>query len=315
MGNFQILAAGPYNISCEKVPFDYTFHPLKQPDYYEADFLLNVTLPWCITFPSGTGAGPRNLTNFMWLWSRESLKLEPLKHTDILPSHGHSNLLNCNKIIDCNTGPRDPPETWLVEGIRVLIWDMCTCWGYPSSGVQNWDPGCNRTVNVAASWKIQNGIVYMASYWRTQAQYCGVPWTHYPLKNMPVSLSPRLYLIEYDDTWTCKTATYPAPYGLAWGCSDGKFYSRLNLIKHAGLTCGVVLPSLCPNRVFSYLDPHEHRSKRSVDTPSHAHDWVQNIRQPDYWTFGKKLAFALWESAGSVASSLEQLGIALKDIE
>jgi len=71
--------------------------------------------------------------------------------------------------------------------------------GYLSHGLKNKDPICNKTYNT-------NG-----------AMYCGVLYTHYPIKSLPLSMKPVIYLLGYTDTWTCQTSIYPALFGLAWG--------------------------------------------------------------------------------------------------
>ncbi|KAM7091160.1 uncharacterized protein J5F26_010847 [Ciconia maguari] len=231
-GMHRIEAAGPYSLSCSNFPFDPHFHPLKQPDYYEADFSLNVTLSWCVQLPNGTGTEPINNSNIEWMWSHKKPDLEPLRYV-IPPRHSSSPLFSCGKILNCSTGPGDPPLTWLVAGVRALIRDMCLCWGYPSYGFKNQDPHCKGVYNFTNNAD------------RRRGRYCGVPYTHYPLKGVPISARPEIYLVNYTDTWTCQSSIYPAPFGLAWGCSNGKFYSYLNPHDHAGLQCGIVLPSLC----------------------------------------------------------------------
>ncbi|XP_075277794.1 uncharacterized protein LOC142361456 [Opisthocomus hoazin] len=230
---------------CEHYPWDPKFDPLKRPSYYEANYVTNLTVSWCVELPRVVATTTRDLSNLMWAWSR-SATLKPFK---LSPSRApdNSSLFSCKKVITCNEGPGDPPETWFVQSLRALIRDMCTCWGYPSMGWKNNDAQCNSTSSSL-----------------TAAQVCGVPGTHYPVKGTPMDSTPKLIFIDYADTWSCKSSIYPAPLGLAWGCSDGKFYSYLSLKQHAGLRCGVVLPSLCPSRVFNYKD----RIERLMSTPT-----------------------------------------------
>lgn len=72
----------------------------------------------------------------------------------------------------------------------------------------------------------------------------------------------------YNDTWTHKAAQYSAPFALAWGCSNRKFYSQLQLETHAGLRCGIVLPSLCSDKTFTF--GHKPRQKWDLENLSQA---------------------------------------------
>ncbi|KAK4806681.1 hypothetical protein QYF61_027682 [Mycteria americana] len=62
--------AGSYSVPCSHFPFDSFFHPLEQPDFYEANYSLNVNLSWCIQLPNSTGHEPRDLRNLQWMRSQ-----------------------------------------------------------------------------------------------------------------------------------------------------------------------------------------------------------------------------------------------------
>ena len=111
---------------------------------------------------------------------------------------------------------------------------MCACWGYPSKGWQNNDITCNTT----------NGDL---------AGKCGVPYTHYPIRGTPLDTEPVITIMNFTDQYICETSIYPAPLGLAWGCSDGRFYSYLTLEYHGRLRCGLGIPSLCPSHMFDFV--------------------------------------------------------------
>ncbi|KAK4828043.1 hypothetical protein QYF61_023081, partial [Mycteria americana] len=251
--------AGPYSVPCSYFPFDSFFHPLEQPDFYEADYSLNVNLSRCIQLPNSTGRAPRDLTNLQWMWSQMRPLLQPLRYASP-PQHSRSDLFTCAKVLNCNTGPGDPPETWLLERVRVLIRDMCICWGYPSHGYRNGDILCNKTYSETEDYG--------------RVKYCGIPRTHYPLKGLPLTAKPDIYFMDYSDTWTCKTSIYLAPLGLVWGCSNGKFYSYLTLKYHTGLKCGLVIPSLCPFCVFSFIAPPWQVRQEAAEAPKPQPKWA-----------------------------------------
>lgn len=219
---------------CEYYPWDPIFDPLTIPDYYEADYNLNVTVKWCIKLPNMRAVGPLDKGNLMWFWSRNVTVIEPLQSAKSRRWE-HSFLFNCTQTITCEDGPGDPPETWFLYGIRTLIRDMCTCWGYPSMGWKNNDTRCNTTRSNDTSLQ----------------RVCGIPYTHYPVQSLPIDSRPPVRFMDYKDRYSCRNSVYPTPFGLSWVCSNGKFYSYLMLEQHAGLRCGVALPSLCPGHIFN----------------------------------------------------------------
>jgi len=145
-------------------PFDPFFHPLKQPDYYEALYFLSLTPSWSIYLPNSTETGTRNLFSIQQTWSWAKTQLKPLEILNP-PLHDSSDLFKCNKVLNCCAGPEDTPETWFLKGVRGLVRDICTCWGYPSRGFGNKDPLCDKTYN------------------DNTAKYCGVPYTYYAIKS------------------------------------------------------------------------------------------------------------------------------------
>ncbi|KAK4817310.1 hypothetical protein QYF61_009163 [Mycteria americana] len=116
---------GPYSVPCSYFPFDSSFHLLEQPDFYEADYSLNVNLSWCIQLPNSTGREPRGLTNLQWMWSQMRPLLQPLRYANA-PQHSRSDPLTCAKALNCNAGPGNPSKTWLFERVRVQIRDVFT---------------------------------------------------------------------------------------------------------------------------------------------------------------------------------------------
>ncbi|KAK4832807.1 hypothetical protein QYF61_025675 [Mycteria americana] len=252
--------AGPYPVPCSHFPFDSFFHPLEQPDFYEADYSLNVNVSWCIQLPNSPGHEPRDLTNLQWTWSQRRPLLQPLRYANP-PQHSQSDLFTCAKVLDCNTGPGDPPETWVLERVRVLVRDMCICWGYPSCGYRNWDILCNK--------------IYDKTEDHGRVVYGGIPRTHYPLKGLPLTAKPDIYFMDYNDTWTF------------WGCSNVKFYSYLTLKYHAGLKCGLVIPSLCPSRVFNFTAPPRRVHREAAEAPKTRPEWaITGVQIPNYYTDG-----------------------------
>ncbi|XP_032843968.2 uncharacterized protein LOC116960489 [Tyto alba] len=234
---------------CEYYPWDPTFDPLAKPDYYEADYTLNITVKWCVRLPNTRAVGPFDSKNLMWFWSRTvntAIPLQPGRSR----TWEHSPLFNCTRVITCEDGPGDPLETWFLYGIRTLIRDMCTCWGYPSMGWRNNDTRCNTT---QAGTSLQ--------------RICGIPNTHYPVEALRIDSQPPVHFMDYNDRYSCKNSIYPPPFGLAWVCSDGKFYSYLTLGYHAGLQCGVGIPSLCPSHIFNITNLSHRRGRRDVSIP------------------------------------------------
>lgn len=147
----------------------------------------------------------------------------------------------------------------------------CTCWGYPSKGWKHKDKSCNTT-------DLNQGVD------------CGLPHTHYPIKGTALNTKPRVVILNNTDNYNCKTSIYPAPLELAWGCSDGKFYSYLTLEYHAGLKCGVGIPSLCPSRVFKFSAPTK-RACREVEPPKERPGWaVHGVSIPDYYIVGQTVS-------------------------
>ncbi|KAK4806682.1 hypothetical protein QYF61_027683 [Mycteria americana] len=158
-----------------------------------------------------------------------------------------------------------PPETWLFERVRVLIRDV------------NRDILCNKIYDETEDYG--------------RVMYCGIPRTHYPLKGLPLTAEPDMYFVDYNDTWTCETSVYPAPLGLVWGCSNGKFYSYLTLKYHAGLKCGLVIPSLCSSCVSNFTAPargvHWEVAEAPKTRPKSA---ISGVQVPNYYMDGQVAA-------------------------
>ncbi|XP_029867980.1 uncharacterized protein LOC115340467 [Aquila chrysaetos chrysaetos] len=217
-----------------------------------------------------------NSAHTAWGWSvKHMLKNQPLhllkKEFVGTPNPNDAHLLNCTHIIDCTTGAGNPIETWISLEVRTLIRDMCTCWGYPNFGYRNRDNQCNQITNNVNIWL-----------------KCGIPINHFPRHKVGEDNQ-----IPRGDAATCQNALYAAPEGTVWGCSDGKMYSHLNVIKQAGLRCGLGIPTMCPRRIFKYTTPPIHRKKRELDDPSSTQKWIQSILKPDYYTWGQKVSLEL----------------------
>ncbi|XP_052636977.1 uncharacterized protein LOC128139080 [Harpia harpyja] len=149
---------------------------------------------------------------------------------------------------------------------------MCTCWGYPNFGYRNRDSQCNQITNNVNIWI-----------------KCGIPINHFPRHKVGGDNQ-----IPQGDAATCQNALYAAPEGTVWGCSDGRMYSHLNIVKQAGLQCGLGIPTVCPRRIFEYTTPPIQRKKRELNDPSSTQEWIQSIQKPDYYTWGQKVSLEVF---------------------
>lgn len=170
--------------------------------------------------------------------------------------------------MNCTTGAGDPIETWYIPELWTLIRDMCTCWGDPSQGFQNSDKRSNGT-------------------WRTgrTAIRCGISINHVPEHWKVWDRDLQGTWVPRDDGYQCRTAWYPAPQRTLQGCSNGKLYSHLNIRQHAGLWCGVGVPTMCPSKVFQFSMPPQHRRRRESEGPKARPEWAVNrVQIPNYYT-------------------------------
>ncbi|KAK4829355.1 hypothetical protein QYF61_003282 [Mycteria americana] len=258
---------------------------LQTTGFYEANYSLNVNLSWCIQLPKSTGREPRDLTNLQWMWSQMRPLLQPLRYANP-PQHSWSDLFTCAKVLNCNTGPGDRPETWLLERVRVLIRDTCICWGYPSRRYRNRDILCNKVYNETEDYG----------------------------RGLPLTAKPDIYFVDYNDTWTCETSIYPAPLGLVWGCSNRKFYSYLTLKYHAGLKCGLVIPFLCPSHVFNFTAPPRRVHWEGAEAPKTRPEWaISGVQVPNYYTDGQVVAL-MFENIFTPYVTLKQHQFVLENI-
>ncbi|KAK4811132.1 hypothetical protein QYF61_019763, partial [Mycteria americana] len=268
-----------YNTSGYHVPKSLIgLHPLKQ-NLLSIPVWLNGLLCGAYKFPISQAKNMVKLTEpdneWAWsikhIWYRDTDPGRPVDEKNVeIPSPEYSQLMNCTTILNCTTGVGNPIETWYIPELRTFMRDMCTCWGYPSQGFRNLDNRCNGT------WRTRTTVIR-----------CSIPTSHGPEHRKGT-------WVLRNDYYQCNTASYPAPQGTLWGCLNGKIYSQINVRKHAGLQCGIEIPTMCPSRVFDFSMPHQIRRRRESDGPKVRTKWVvHGIRVPDYYTWGMTTSLML----------------------
>ncbi|KAM6097707.1 uncharacterized protein LJ206_000963 [Theristicus caerulescens] len=176
---------------------------------------------WCIQIPNKWGGYTHHSRScYEYAWSLKHFMSNPDSTIDAQeinpPSYDDTPLMTCSQTVSCGLLTWDPIETWYIPELRVFIWDMCICWGFPVTRFKPGDP-------------MSNGIIANSE----TAIKCGVTLTHEAKWNF--AWEGGVAITEPQDPSTCSTAKYPAPQGTLWACSDGKMYSHLHVYEMAGI--------------------------------------------------------------------------------
>ncbi|KAM6277825.1 uncharacterized protein M6G45_001970 [Spheniscus humboldti] len=224
-------------------------------------YTIPMNASWCFQFPRTPGSScpwpgwsyhyNYNVSaNCIWsayfwasLWaSSGDHPWDPLDAKVEFDKQPTSPLWECTKILNCSNFEDYLPYVWQTEALVIAFRQACLCYNYTIPV-----PNTLEALNLCNITLGPQGINDVTE-WENLTLWCKLPQWH--AVTSPDGIVYR-QSSGYDHS-SCTTAWFSSPKDTMWVCSDGNMYSHIQPQKHAGLQCGLGIPSMCPTKIANF---------------------------------------------------------------